>query len=113
MRVCSAAEIKGHGRRSGEPREGSRLRAIYDLLLTHRGDVVEFDAKKHDALVRSYLGDFYGMEIESSDGRARGQTGKVRRWRLVGEWLGSQYVDYRGSYQQLAAKPGDTRETGS
>jgi hypothetical protein len=95
MRMRTAAQSKG-GLRSratqDEPREGTRLRRVYDALLSDRGEWVSLghllyhNCSHNGALIRQ-LRDFYGMDIEVR-GRAK------PKYRLVGEWFGRTYVSY-------------------
>lgn len=83
--IRSVSEIKRGTKnpaKSGAPRAGTRLRAMYDEFRTGRVvDVYrEFGANGMGSIVQ--LRDFYGMEIESLRGGHR----------LVGEWEGPYYV---------------------
>lgn len=90
MRTASAAEIKGRaGGRKDLPRPGSALRAVYDALYAARGHYVV--ASHLPGFRSSYLNNlrnFYGCDIRTN----RGATGGGSC--LVGEWIGSHYVDY-------------------
>lgn len=83
--VRSVSEIKRGAKnpaKSGAPRPGTRLRAMYDEFRTGRVVDVsrEFGTNGLQSIVQ--LRDFYGMDIESLCGG----------YRLVGEWEGPYYV---------------------
>lgn len=92
MREQSAAQVKGRGaHRQDVPREGTRIRRMYDLLMANKGQGVEvnltsFENKpSRSGVAINYLRDFYGLDIR------RLRNG---HWVLAGEWFGKVYVDY-------------------
>ena len=93
MRVDSAAQSKGlHGDTSQSiPREGTRLRRMYDLLMANKGlpikvSLTRFEnAPYHTGQFVHQLQDFYGLDIRRIHNS---------RWVLAGEWFGSTYKDY-------------------
>lgn len=93
MRTMSVAEMKGTGRPQGDrPREGSKLRQIYDMFYP---PLTVVDSRVIEALAPGgrwlmALTDYYGLDIR--------RRGKHQYW-LVGEWFGSVYLDY---FQQQA-----------
>ena len=86
MRTAPASHLrKRHARACrAVPCIGSRLREIYDLFMSRKGQIVEFS---HDAQGRRLedLRDYYGLDIR------RVSRGK---WVLAGEWFGRTYLDY-------------------
>jgi hypothetical protein len=103
MRMMSAAEAKtGHFRGQMKPREGSRLRAIYDRLQENRGsfvslmDLIDYRYQSN-RVWRVMLENTYGLDIRSHSvgkGRGSGRGGRTITYALVGEWFGDCYVDY-------------------
>lgn len=85
--IASASGKRKQGANS-VPREGTKWRAMYDLLMANKGIPVDIPlnefGKSHGRIVAA-LRDFYGLDIVRI---SRG------RWVLAGEWKGSQYVDY-------------------
>ena len=100
MKVLSAANLQGKYRAGMPyPREGSRIRKVYDRLHDAPGVFVEIDdlfpeSHKRGVLLEQ-LRNFYGLEIETIRGY-RNRHGLYRQslWRLVGEYFGSEKVDY-------------------
>jgi hypothetical protein len=85
MRTASASSLKRDSdKRQALPREGTRLRFLYDLFQSNRGKIVSFSLARAGKDVASLV-DFYGLDIRT--------IGK-RRWLLAGEWQGKEYVDY-------------------
>jgi hypothetical protein len=73
------------------PREGTKLRALYDYLMAHKGEPLHvrltlFNGDKQAARL-GILRDFYGLDIRRL-GPGYG------RWVLAGEWFGTAYRDY-------------------
>lgn len=75
------------------PREGSKIRAVYDIFDRFKGQEINFTelvstiSERKDIHSRiKYLNDMYGMDII----HVRPHT-----WKYVGEYIGSKYVDYR------------------
>jgi hypothetical protein len=90
MHTTSAAQMKGTKRgvkfNNGKPREGSRMRELYDLFYNNKGKIVDFCATDTNGASRlSYLTDIYGLDIRRI---------RKNKWCLVGEWFGKVYVDY-------------------
>lgn len=79
------------------PREGTKLRLIYNLLYEYRGSHVPIekwrrlcDQAGHSSVVDciyKYLPDYYGCDILGQGSHARGPA-------LIGEWMGKVYIDY-------------------
>lgn len=91
MRNASAASAKGYREHTQlRPREGTKLRALYDLLVANKGYPVTVSKANKYRLVQ--LRDFYGLDIIHISGRGRGHP--PIRWLLAGEWFGRTYVDY-------------------
>jgi hypothetical protein len=87
MRTTPASELKKQTRRriNSIPREGSRIRALYDLFHTNKGQVIDFAASTGNGRPMADLIEYYGLDIRRV---ARG------RWVLAGEWFGRVYLDY-------------------
>jgi hypothetical protein len=96
VRVESASVAKG--RRAAptqlKPRDGTRIRAIYDLLQANKGLPIEVHLTKmcisksgNISRAINDLSDYYGLDIRRIGGR-------YGRWVLAGEWFGRTYVDY-------------------
>jgi hypothetical protein len=73
------------------PKEGTKIRKIYDLLMENRGRWVDvsrssFGIKYSGALasISEALINGYGLDIRKSYGK----------WLLAGEWFGKVYIDY-------------------
>lgn len=74
------------------PAEGTKIRAVYDLLMASKGLPVEVNLSRMfnsnggaDGRRIQDLRDYYGLDIRKlSNGR----------WVLAGEWFGKTYVDY-------------------
>jgi hypothetical protein len=77
----SAYEDKG-------PREGTRIRAIYDMFKAKPGLPIRFNVCATDHVAFTQLRDFYGFDIRRVDPNKRGML------ILAGEWFGSRYRDY-------------------
>lgn len=94
MRMESAAASKGTksgaATRNLRPRDGTKLRALYDQFMANKGVPVEMTIA---AMLGSpnkggevdQLRDFYGLDIRKLG---------YGRWVLAGEWFGKTYVDY-------------------
>lgn len=93
MHNLTAAELKRNKQSHAQniPREGTKIRKVYDLFMGSKGKVIDFKVKqcgkcpRQGSRVISYLIDCYGLDIR------RISNGK---WCLVGEWFGKVYVDY-------------------
>lgn len=100
MRCATAAEIKSHGKygaHNAAPREGSRLRAVYDRFLANKGVPIEIHPPEFDGTMRIKFADFYGLDIRLlSRGYVRNGYEKSRKstYVLAGEWFGRVYIDY-------------------
>lgn len=72
-----------------EPREGTKLRELWDLFLAHKGEAVEVTfSNRGSALNRRKLDDltdYYGFDVKRLG---------PGRWMLVGRWIGHDYVSY-------------------
>lgn len=100
MKPASASQIKGTKRRGPPPRslprEGTRLRALYDLFMANKGAVInrpltiEFDL---GGIAIEQLRNFYGLDI-----RCVGYG----QWLLAGEWFGRVYIDYVAERHEVA-----------
>lgn len=87
MRLPSASELKKQTRRQINPipREGSKIRAIYDLFHSNKGRVIDFAASTDNGRPMFALIEYYGLDIRRV---------APRKWVLAGEWFGSEYRDY-------------------
>lgn len=89
MKVESVASFKGSrvGNRKTrkDPADGTALRKLYDLFYRNKGKVIThvFTSQSYGAL--NQLRDFYGLDIRKI---------AQRKWCLVGEWFGKDYIDY-------------------
>ena len=93
MKMMSVSEMKGRFIRPAYedkgPREGTRLRAIYDMFKGKPGLPIRFNAgRSNDYIAFTQLRDFYGLDIRRVDRNKQGM------WILAGEWFGSRYRDY-------------------
>ena len=104
MKMISAANSKGvpSGVRHDLPREGSRLRELYDFFCANKGLVVPYFPYHHrsDARRLVTLVDVYGLDIRRI---MHGQ------YCLVGEWCGEEYRDYVATLAQNPHKPSERR----
>lgn len=103
MRCLTAAQIKMHrkGKQPKElqekPRQGSRVRYFYDLLMASKGVPVDLgiSSKKKesggDAARLQTLINCYGLDIRVAQYK---HGSKPKLYVLAGEWFGSVYVDY-------------------
>lgn len=83
-RMASASDIKkGKTNKSSAPKEGTKIRRVYDELRS--GSIVNVSAISKRACVQ--LRDMYGMEIETVRDR-----GRIIGSRLIGEWDGPYFV---------------------
>ena len=85
-----------HPNTRGIPRPGTRIRAIYDLLMENKGKWIKVDSNKFQSVQAAwtsmtYLKNFYGLDIV---GRGQGRGHKYGEWLLAGEWFGKVYIDY-------------------
>lgn len=71
------------------PKEGSRLRELYDMFQANKGQVISWSRSHRggysNGRLLEDLVDYYGLDIRRI---------KNGRWCLVGEWFGKVYVDY-------------------
>jgi hypothetical protein len=67
------------------PREGTRLREIWDLLQANRGVVVTLNLTKDSAAIEQ-LRSFYGLDLR--------RILHNKHWCLCGEWIDGKYIDY-------------------
>lgn len=88
MHTASAAAMKGYYKITNSreiPREGTKIRELYDLFIGRKGQVVRVaQAGRRQTAIRR-LQDSYGLDVRP--------LGKGR-WMLVGEWCGKVYLDY-------------------
>lgn len=109
MRTLSGADLIGkHAHPENQqqrPREGSRIREVYDIFMENRGQPVKlrflnnFQSKApppgppvFQSTILAQLRDIYGLEIVRV---------KKHTWMLIGEWHRNNiYVDYSdGKYR--------------
>ena len=96
MHLESAAQAKGRMTcpHRAIPREGSHVRAVYDLFMAHKGVPVEFlHCARHGGRPVETLRDTYGLDIRCI---------RPGKWVLAGEWCGSRYRDYIAEHLGLA-----------
>ena len=88
MHTLSAAVIKGKaGPTNLKPREGTKIRTLYDLFYANKGKAVSYNYEKGKSVLPQLI-DIYGLDI-----RYVGR-GRSKQYMLVGEWFGITYVDY-------------------
>lgn len=91
MRALTVCQLKGkHARPTQkEPREGTKLRSVYDRFMANKGGLIDLAVSQHKGAVNSgdldQLRNYYGLDIRHMG---------YRRWVLAGEWFGKVYVDY-------------------
>jgi hypothetical protein len=85
MHTLSASNLKHNTQPHNlKPREGTKLRAVYDRFYANKGRVILFKIDDYKATI-AQLTDIYGLDIR------RIHNGQ---WALVGEWFGRVYLDY-------------------
>lgn len=102
MRQESAASAKGSVAHCQlVPREGTKLRVLYDRFMTNKGLPIEMNfSEEAGRTCRRYLHDlrdYYGLDIRCLKRRGGNRCGKTpnpSEWVLAGEWFGRTYVDY-------------------
>jgi hypothetical protein len=108
MRTDSVATATGRrGRLSQKiPRPNTRIRKIYDLFQTRKGEVVtDLPQYVNNSVVIEQLRNFYGLDIRNlARGKSTGRKKGGSKWILVGEWFGPQYVDYVANNKRKLAK---------
>lgn len=92
-RPASATSLKGKMKkpRQEKPREGTRIRQIYDLLVENAGQTVPLSNFDHKGTWLQQLQNNYGLDI-----RLIRQGSKLRGpslYMLVGYYDGGKYVD--------------------
>ena len=97
MKDYSAAQIKASVKRRGKcrplepyPREGTKIRELFDLFVEFRGQIIDFghEGRKYDHQLATrikYLQDMYGMNITHLH---------LGKWCYRGEYIGGKYVAY-------------------
>jgi hypothetical protein len=106
----SVSDIKNkrrHASSRDQPREGTRLRFIYDKIFAEPGQWIIFSAKKDFGWwsfaskdgagslgnMLDQLQNSYGLDIRTR--RLAGAHGRAQREvMLAGEWFGRVYIDY-------------------
>lgn len=104
--TVSRAKGKAHGVLQQKPREGTRLRQVYDLFQANKGTPIEFHVRMFgpDPNIVNKLMDFYGLDIRRiRSGSSR--VGRVSTWVLAGEWFGRVYVDYVADHVARSPSP--------
>jgi hypothetical protein len=81
------------GRTQNIPREGSKIREIYDLFQASKGVTIEWSYKAGGKRLMQDLKDYYGLDIRRIQSGSS-KTGRKSLYVLAGEWFGSEYVDY-------------------
>lgn len=111
MRCATAAEIKAGknhcaAQRDLIPREGTRIREVYDLFQSRRGLPVEFQTTDTaaDKTILIRLIDTYRMDIRCIRKGSR-RVGRRSLWLLAGEWFGRVYVDYVAQHLESLSRP--------
>ena len=97
MRTVSVSCIKGiytFDKLQQKPRQGSRLRAIYDVFVENKGKPIEMPAGL-DKGNMAQLTDYYGLDIRHIQrGFHRNGINRPSLYVLAGEWFGKTYIDY-------------------
>src|SRR6266404_2959165 len=90
-KIFTAGAMKGisqHNKRD-LPREGSKIRELYDLFMANKGKIIAISLNLNGDTSsnrrKEYLQDSYGLDIRKVC------NGK---WILAGEWDGKVYIDY-------------------
>lgn len=96
------------------PKEGSRIRWIYDRLMENKGQPIPLKLNASgDSRRMQSLQDFYGLDIRRlQSGNSR--TGRSSLYVAAGEWFGRVYVDYIAehlSHSSVARLPADKAAT--
>jgi hypothetical protein len=91
MKQLSASEMKKRTAAASlnrKPKEGSKLRQIYDLLMENKGKVVQISSdRQRNGRIRDQLTDIYGLDIAFLN---------PTEWQLIGEITNSgEYINYR------------------
>lgn len=92
MKDYSCAQIKRGFKTAIQqlPKEGSKVRQLYDLFMEYKGQIIQFDYdglkyKSEFGTRIKYLQVMYGLDIAHVG---------LRKFRLAGEWIGPKYVSY-------------------
>ena len=107
MRTESAATAVGKRAKFVQlcPREGSKLRHLYDVFMEHKGVPLQINLKaEYGAAATSMvtqLQNFYGLDIFCKRG---GRGVHHATYLLAGEWFGATYVDYVANRIQKAER---------
>lgn len=109
MRCLTGTQAKSRKKNGGHatqqmPREGTKLRAVYDTFQANKGEAVRFTPRADHARAIVDLTDYYGLDIR----RIRNGSSRVGReslYVLAGEWFGRVYVDYVAERMHAATKP--------
>jgi hypothetical protein len=111
MRTESAYATKGRGSggisKQKIPRQGTKIRELWDLFQNKRGEVVIFPLNTlYNKSVLNALTDFYGLDIRclSHKSAGRGKGSCPGQWILAGEWFGNEYKDYIAEKRKNIAK---------
>ena len=109
MRALSVTQIKRRLRGKKvellpmEPREGSRLRELYDLLMGNAGKPVPLRVSQYAGRGANLtqLRDTYGLDIRMvRQGHTSALIDRKSVYVLAGEWFGDIYVDYTTSSEE-------------
>ena len=86
-KVFTAGAIKGASQhlKRDIPKEGSKIREMYDLFYSNRGKIIDITIDSGGYNRKSYLENSYGLDIRRIS---------KEKWILVGEWDGKVYIDY-------------------
>lgn len=110
MRFMTVAQIKRKLRGKEyiplqeAPKEGSRIREIYDLLFANIGKAVDLGVGATDCHRIAALENYYGLDI-----RAVHRKHQHALYVLAGEWFGKIYVDYVADSEEIAQMLLDAR----
>jgi hypothetical protein len=98
MRLASISSTVGGSGSNGRhrlPKEGTKLRRLYDYFQEHKGEAVHlpdfFKPASTAGVPINQLKDFYGCDIRS---RPDPTNSHFRLYCLVGEWHDKTYLNY-------------------
>lgn len=89
MKTMSVSDIKRKKltltNKDGLPKIGSKVREIYDLFASNKGQIITYSFSSDGIVIIENLRNFYGCDIRKL---------KTRKWILAGEYINGKYVSY-------------------
>lgn len=79
------------------PKTGTKLRALYDLFISSKGQVIDFAASTGNGRPLADLIEYYGLDIRRVS---------PCKWVLAGEWFEEIYRDYIAEHLTSLEKQG-------